>query len=501
MKRFLLLMALSLALLMVACTPYSPPQELDMQLNDIKELDSLLEKLSVYSDKELIAEFQSYADKAGKRDESLFAKEDETSQMLYAMMLELNYRNVELVDEPFIQIRDIFYRYACSPWQKLIANFAGPIRSFGSIQNDSANDVFIDNRDQIYIVGMTEGHMVSRNLGSRDAFLCKFDPQGKTLWAKQFGTAYSDEANGVAVDESGRIYVVGRMGYEDFVPFGFASQASSGIRAFIRAYSASGVELWTDQFGAIPGSWGTEVATNSNLVFMVGRDSGKNFVRSYTPTGGLRGQDSFSADAIEDVAVTSENYAYAVGWKRTAIPGQGGYQYRSYIRSYDARASLLRDFDFGLLQPRTAEAVKAMGIGLDTSDKVYVTGYTTAAFAGRHQGRRDAFVLSYSPSSGIVWQQQFGSSEDDQAVSIDVSPQNELFVAGRTTGNLAGPHVAYQDMFLHRFSNSGRLLTSTQVGTTGYDYTHSVAANSAGEAVVVGSLFANGIDAFAARIP
>ncbi len=501
MKRLLLLIAVSIGLVMVACTPYSPPQELDFQLNNLKELDSLLEKLAPYSDKELIAELQIQADKLDKIDESLFAKEDTNSQMLYALMLELNYRNLSLKDELFIQIRDVFYRYACAPWQKYIPNFAGPMRSFGSPQADSANDVFIDNHDQIYIVGMTEGHMISRNLGSRDAFLCKFDARGKTLWAKQFGTAYSDEANGVAVDESGRIFVVGRMGYEEFIPLEFSTQGSSGIRAFIRAYSASGVELWTDQFGAIPGSWGTEVATNSNLVFMVGRDGGKNFVRSYSLSGSLRGEDKFAADAIEDVAVNAENTAYAVGWKRTNIADQGGYQYRSYIRSYNASARLLRDFDFGMTHPQTADAVKATGIDLDSSDRPYVVGYTSGAFAGRHQGRTDAFVLNYNPSGTIVWQQQFGSSQDDQAVAIAISPQNELFVTGRTTGNLAGPHIAYQDMFLHRFNNSGTLLASTQVGTTGYDYTHSVAVNSVGEAVVVGSIFGRGSDAFAARIP
>ncbi|MCA9839789.1 MAG: hypothetical protein KC422_22970 [Trueperaceae bacterium] len=507
MKKWIYLAVVMIALLLSACGPSYPGEISEIKANSsADDVDSYLAKLSLYSDKELESLFEGLSAKLEKADDGLF---DGQNAELYATVLELNHRGLSPKTGNFTEILDIFYLYACNPWRPAIYT-ASPLRTFGSLQSDAANDVYIDRQDHIYIVGMTEGNMISRTFGGRDAFICTFDARGKALWAKQFGTADADEANGVTVADNGTIYVVGRMGQKaepqpepdpDPDPVPLATQASSTSNAFIRAYSASGRELWTDQFGNQPGSWGIDVATNSNVVFMVGRRSSQNFVRSYSPGGWLNGEDLFAGIGVEDVAVTSENYAYVVGWNQKRNSPQGFVETRSYIRTYKSNAGLLKDFDFGLANPKTGEAVKATGVALDSADRPYVVGYTNGTFGARLFGRTDAFVLRYSDSAGIVWKQQFGSTEDDQAVAVDLSPNNKIYVAGRTTGNLAGQNLAYFDVFLHSFSTSGSTLSATQIGTVGYDYTQSVAVNSANESVVVGSLLNNGSNAFAGRLP
>ena len=46
--------------------------------------------------------------------------------------------------------------------------------------------------------------------GELDAFVRKYDGNGKEIWTRQFGTEYDDYVIGVSVDGAGNIYVVGR---------------------------------------------------------------------------------------------------------------------------------------------------------------------------------------------------------------------------------------------------------------------------------------------------
>ena len=76
--------------------------------------------------------------------------------------------------------------------------------------------------------------------------LCaSYDPNGVEVWTRQFGTAAFDLASGVAVDDDGNVYVVGRT---ESVLSGQTS--TGGSDAFIRKYNSVGMEVWTRQFGA-----------------------------------------------------------------------------------------------------------------------------------------------------------------------------------------------------------------------------------------------------------
>ena len=50
---------------------------------------------------------------------------------------------------------------------------------------------------------------------SDDAWLAKYDSNGDQLWLQQLGIKDDDEANGVAVDSAGNIYITG---YTDGFP-------------------------------------------------------------------------------------------------------------------------------------------------------------------------------------------------------------------------------------------------------------------------------------------
>ena len=81
--------------------------------------------------------------------------------------------------------------------------------STGSLPYDLAADVVIDPLGGVLVAGTTRISLDGPNLGGQDSFVTKFDANGTLAWTKQFGTSSSDEANGIATDSAGKIYVAG----------------------------------------------------------------------------------------------------------------------------------------------------------------------------------------------------------------------------------------------------------------------------------------------------
>lgn len=82
-------------------------------------------------------------------------------------------------------------------------------RQPGTSSNDSANDVAADRDGKVYAVGrlILEPGAAAPD---HDAFVVSYDRRGDPLWEQRLRTATTfDEANGVATDKDGDIYVVG----------------------------------------------------------------------------------------------------------------------------------------------------------------------------------------------------------------------------------------------------------------------------------------------------
>ena len=129
-------------------------------------------------------------------------------------------------------------------------------RQFGSVAQDSTQDMVVDKSQYVYVVGWTLGDMGSRVDDDRhdaDAFLVKFDSSGTRVWTQQFGTDERDEALGFTVGSQGSVYVVGwtfglfpgQVRQRHHGPFPDSKVIPDKRDGFVRKYDPTGVELWT----------------------------------------------------------------------------------------------------------------------------------------------------------------------------------------------------------------------------------------------------------------
>src|SRR5262249_12145213 len=197
---------------------------------------------------------------------------------------------------------------------------------FGHDGLDAAAGVAVDARG-VYVVGVTEGPLPGQtSAGGLDAFVRKYGANGTELWTRQFGSSYTDNAYGVAVDASG-VYVAGDTTGD------LPGHSLVGSRdAFVRKYDCHGSERWRYEFGnhffGIASAFGIAAdASGVYVVGLIGRSDIDAFVRKYDTAGHEQWTDEFGAgitdqDIAYGVAVDASG-VYVAGKTEGTFPGQG----------------------------------------------------------------------------------------------------------------------------------------------------------------------------------
>lgn len=257
---------------------------------------------------------------------------------------------------------------------------------------------------QARIAKRPAGHL--RAIGKQrppDAFVRKYDADGKDLWTRQFGTQAGTSAVSVCSGPGG-VYVAGHT-WGSALP-GFAAVGQDD--AFVRKYDRDGNELWSKQFGSPKNDSADGIAAEPDGVYVAGSTSG-------------------------------------------VLPGQApaGKQ-DAFVRKYDAKGNELWTRQFG-----TALKEQASGPSADASG-VYVIGSTEGVFRGQtYSGKTDVFVARYDAKGNEVWIKELGTALDDEPTAI-CADSTGLYVVGSTSGVMPKQTAAGKsDAFVVELSPGG----------------------------------------------
>ncbi len=339
--------------------------------------------------------------------------------------------------------RDVFVRKYDSSGTELWT------RQYGTSSRDVASGISVDASGYVYVAGETGGTLPGQTSagGTTDTFVRKYDSNGNELWTRQFGTSGYDQARGISVDTSGRVYVVGSTGGT------LPGQTSSG--AFVRKYDSNGTEVWTRQFGTpVYGAWPFGISVDVSGVYVAGETYGifpgqsssgnvDAFVRKYDLDGNHAWTRQFGTinwDKPRGISVDASGVYVAGNTLGTLTSADGVPQTRvggkdAFVRKYDLTGNEVWTRQFG-----ASEWDYANGISVDASG-VYVAGDTRGTLPGQTRAGgpydHDAFVRKYDTSGTELWTRQFGTSSRDAAYGVSVDPSG-VYVVGRTDGSLPG---------------------------------------------------------------
>ncbi len=277
-----------------------------------------------------------------------------------------------------------------------------------------------------------------------DAFVAMLDPTGSVpVFATYLGGSDYDEANGVAVDSQGNVYVTG------------STESKAGFLMVNAAQASYGGSEHPDFYGENTFAGDAFVAKLKFTPPQGSNVSGSLSLVYSTYLGGSGDENG------EGVAVDGNGNAYITGFTSSYLD----------LNRPDAR-----------LFP-TRNAFQPLKSGLDYS--------------------LDAFVTELSASGQLVYSSYYGGSGDDAAAAIALDAAGHVYITGRTTStNLppAGASVPQsellgpEDAFVIEIAADGsKLVYSTYLGGSagsghfsGFDIGDGIAVDAAGDAYITG---------------
>lgn len=212
---------------------------------------------------------------------------------------------------------------------------------YGGIGNDQGYGVATDEQGNVYIGGRTGSinnistvgaHQTSYAGGTNwgDGFLVKFNGNGDRIWATYFGGSNEDFGRGVATDNQGSIYLVGRTNSANGITSGSGSHQnnlSGGVDGFLVKFNPDGMKEWSTYYGGFNDDEAYAVhADRYDFVFICGRTNSTNaiayngyqnnlggdrdgFIAGFDPSGTLLWGTYYGSTNYDNASgITSDKY-------------------------------------------------------------------------------------------------------------------------------------------------------------------------------------------------
>ena len=181
----------------------------------------------------------------------------------------------------------------------------------GGTSFDGGYGIDIDSNDNIYIAGYCE----SDGVNIAKLLLLKYNKTGHLQWAEKWdpGTGFN-QANDVAIDSLGNIYIVGNNGSGTFEDVALAK------------YDSGGNQLWNRTWGTLETEIGKSLAIDSSdNIYIIGYNTSSGdydiILLKYDSSGDIKWISSWNGGGLGfnirgyGIDIDSNDYIYANGFK------------------------------------------------------------------------------------------------------------------------------------------------------------------------------------------
>jgi uncharacterized delta-60 repeat protein len=285
---------------------------------------------------------------------------------------------------------------------------------------DEANDLVIDHKGNVYVTGASEG----KGSGT-DYVTIKYDDDGDIKWVKKFnGPGNSnDQANTIAVDHKGNVYVTG---------------------------------------------WSTGNGTGSDFTTIKYDDDGDTkWVKSYNGPG--NSNDEAVALAIDDdgnVYVTGAGTGEGTGFDYVTIKYDKNGNTK-WVRRYNGPGN---DFD------------RPAALAVDDNGNVYITGGSTGIGTGL-----DYTTIKYDDDGHLKWVKQYNGPLNslDRANALALDGKGNVYVTGFIS-TLSDEEGNLSDIVTIKYNTSGRQQWATVSDGRARDEANALVLDAAGNVYITG---------------
>jgi len=351
------------------------------------------------------------------------------------------------------------------------------IATLGGSGTDASLGIAVEATGNVYLAGYTN----SQSAGDFDFLIPKYNTNGVIQWQRRLGGSGSDFAYGVAVDASGNVYMTGTSN----------SQGAGSGDVFISKYNASGTIQWQRSLGGASNDAGYSIALDSSAnIYICGFSTTTNaLITKYDTSGVIQWQrllgNSGNGIVGRAIAVDTSGNVY--------ITGEFLFSSREqiFIAKYNTSGTLQWQRRLG-----GATDDVGRGIAVDSSGNVYVTGGVTSQGAGGN----DLLIAKYDTSGAIQWQRSLGGAGFDVGLGITLDVSGNIYISGYTDSQGVGGN----DVLIAKYNTSGTIQWQRSLGGSGSDFVYGIGLDADENIYIAGSTAsqgAGGTDILIAKLP
>jgi hypothetical protein len=312
----------------------------------------------------------------------------------------------------------------------------------------------LDASGNIYFAGEYSGEQsfggtTVNSVGNSDIFIGKLNNAGAFQWLQTAGGNGQDTFNGLSIDPTGGIYIIGN--FESTASFGSLSVISAGSADFYFAkYSSIGASVWVQRGGGIryDDIFSAVVDASGNLYISANDNTGINgsisLLNKYSSTGVLlwskTGTDNYGS-RIDKLIIDNANNIVGVGYFGNSFTFDGQTRTTAgsgdiFLLKYNPAGTQLA-FDryggYGTEVPNTlaTDATGNIYIGGTFQQNITINGVSP----GKYRYAGDAFLFKLNSSGALQWLETLGGPSTDSIFGLIVDSNNELFFTGSTSVN------------------------------------------------------------------
>lgn len=285
---------------------------------------------------------------------------------------------------------------------------------------------------------------------------------GNVYWAKHYGGTGGATAQSVTTDAAGNIYGAGYF-YFGLTLDNVNLTSAGNADILVKKTDANGNVLWAKSLGGAANDFGFQiVADATGHIYVVGTFRG-------TATIGTQTMTSVDLDdaLIVKMDAGNGNVIWAKGFGSNNDDG-------------------------------------AVGVAVDGSGNVYVTGYYGGLFTGgsitfgsttlTSKGSRDIFITKLNSSGDVQWAKGYGSAASDEGGAIALNSGGDIYFTGKITGATSFGSAALttagsSDVFVAKLENTGDVMWAKAYGGAGVDVGEKIVVDNSGKLYVSGGFF------------
>ena len=338
---------------------------------------------------------------------------------------------------------------------------SGWIATLGGSGSDHGEGVTVDSSGNVYIIGYTN----SAGEGGNELIVAKYNSSGSIQWQKTLGTntAYRNDDMGKAItsDGSGNIYVAGKTNY------------TSGYDSMMLAkYDSDGNLQWQKTFGDSNSGESVYgiVLDSSGNIFVCG-DTTKNMtsigalVVKFDNSGNLEWQrtlDAAQSQNLHGIAIDSSDNVYVGG-----MGAVSGY-YHYLLAKYDNSGNFVWQRKFG----NSSMTSYGRGITVDSSDNVYIIGHVIIG------SDIDSVLVKYDADGNYQWKASLDSSGHNiQTYAVGSDSSDNVYITGLGVGN---------NMLIAKYDSLGNVDWQRSLGESNVQVAYGITVDNSGHVYVNG---------------